>query len=93
MTPAHPLTRSLSTLRRQWRTRVALEAAVWIVAAALLAAVAGHVVTSAFGTSATTVLVARLIGYSLVAAAAGFFLALPLVRRTSDQRFALYVEE
>ena len=93
MTPAHQLTESLAALRRQWRLRVTLEATVCIAFAALLAIVAGHLVTSALGATTAGTLLARLIGYSLVAAAVVRFLALPLARRASDQRFALYVEE
>ena len=93
MTPAHRLTDSLATLRRQWRLRVALEAAVWIALAVVAAIVVGHLVTTTFGTNVQSVRLARVIGYALVVGTAIWFLAVPLLRRTSDQRFALYVEE
>ncbi|HET7189909.1 MAG TPA: DUF4175 family protein, partial [Gemmatimonadaceae bacterium] len=93
MTPAHRLTDSLATLRRQWRVRVALEAAVWIALAVVAAIVVGHLVTTTFGTNVQSVRLARVIGYALVVGTAIWFLAIPLLRRTSDQRFALYVEE
>ena len=93
MTPAHRLTDSLATLRRQWRLRVVLEAAVWIALAVVAAIVVGHLVTTTFGTNVQSVRLARVIGYALVVGTAIRFLALPLFRRTSDERFALYVEE
>lgn len=93
MTPANQLLASLAVLRRQWRQRVVLESLVWIALAALLALLAGHVITTMLGASGMGMIAARGVGYLLIAAAALRFLVIPLARRTSDQRFALYVEE
>ncbi|MEP6619884.1 MAG: DUF4175 family protein [bacterium] len=93
MTPAVQLLDSLAILRRQWRTRVLLESSVWIAVAALLAVIAGQVTTSAFGTTTSTLIAARIIGYALIVVAIVRFLVMPLVKRASDERFALYVEE
>lgn len=93
MTPAVQLLDALATLRHQWRTRVLLESAVWVAAAALLAVLAGMLITATFGTTTSSLLVARVLGYSLIAVAMARFLIVPLVKRASDERFALYVEE
>ena len=92
MSPDHQLLTTLAALRRQWRQRILLESLVWIVAAGLLA-----VVMATFwlrGNSGdNTVLIARVTAYVLIGAAAVRFLVLPLARRATDERFALYVEE
>ena len=93
MTPANQLLDALGTLRRQWRQRVLLESIVWIAAAALLAVLAGQLITVVFGASSTSVLIMRGAGYALISAAIVRWMIMPLIRRTSDERFALYVEE
>lgn len=93
MTSANELLETLAALRRQWRQRVILESIVWIAIAGVLAIAAGLLITSMFGTTATTVLFMRGLGYLLIIAAVVRFLVRPLVRRASDVRFALYVEE
>ena len=93
MTPADQLLQSLAALRRQWRLRVILESAVWIAVAALLAIVAGLLIITLFGTTSSSVMFMRGLGYVLIVVAIVRFLVLPLIRRVSDERFALYVEE
>jgi hypothetical protein len=93
MTSANQLRESLGVLRRQWQQRVFLESAVWIVLAAVVAVIAGLALHRAFGTSETTVVLARVMGYALIVAAIVRFLIIPLRKRASDERFALYVEE
>ena len=93
MTPANQLIETLGALRRQWRQRVILESAVWIVVAAFLAVVAGMLITTLFGATTSSVMFMRGLGYVVIVVAVVRFLVLPLIRRASDERFALYVEE
>ncbi len=93
MSPDRQLLTTLALLRRQWRTRVLLESLVWIVLAVLLAVVAAMLVMGAFNGTGDGPLVARVFGYALIVAAIVRFLVVPLLRRASDERFALYVEE
>ena len=93
MTPAHQLHETLAALRRQWRRRVMLESAVWTAVATLLAVVGGLLITTLFGTTTSSVMVMRGLGYALIVVTIIRFLVVPLFRRASDERFALYVEE
>ena len=93
MTPANQLIETLSGLRRQWRQRVLLEAVVWIGIAILVSILAGQLITSLFGSTSATVMFMRGVGYLLVLSVVVRYLVRPLLRRTSDERFALYVEE
>jgi hypothetical protein len=93
MTSANQLVETLAALRRQWRQRVILESVVWIAIAAVIAIAAGLLITSMFGTTSSTVVFIRGLGYLLILAAVVRYLVRPLVRRASDERFALYVEE
>ena len=65
MTPANQLLLALSILRRQWRTRVFLESAVWIAVAAMLAVFAGYLITTFLGSTSTSLLAMRGVGYML----------------------------
>ena len=93
MSPEGQLLTTLSVLRRQWRTRVLLESLVWIAVAVVLAVLAVLVIVRTLGGEGSTLLVARLAGYGVIAVAIVRGLVLPLLRRASDERFALYVEE
>ncbi|MEQ1691490.1 MAG: hypothetical protein ABMA00_09410, partial [Gemmatimonas sp.] len=97
MSPDRQLLTTLAILRRQWRQRVLLESLVWIVVAVILAVLATMVVLRVFSdgnADNTRVLqMARLTGYGLIVAAVVRGLIVPLMRRASDERFALYVEE
>ena len=93
MSPDRQLLTTLGVLRRQWRQRILLESLVWIVFAVLLAIVAAMVVLRAFNGGGNGPLVARVMGYALIIASIIRFLFVPLLRRASDARFALYVEE
>ncbi|MDQ2664720.1 MAG: hypothetical protein M3Z05_01815 [Gemmatimonadota bacterium] len=93
MTSANQLVETLAELRRQWRRRVILESVVWIAIAAVISIAAGLLITAMFGTTSSTVLFMRGLGYLLIIAAVVRYLVRPLVRRASDERFALYVEE
>ena len=97
MSPDRQLLTTLAVLRRQWRQRVFLESLVWIVVAAILAVLATIVVLRVFSAdnadNTRVLLVARISGYALIAAAVARGLIIPLLRRATDERFALYVEE
>ena len=93
MTAANQLVECLAVLRRQWRQRVLLEAVVWIGIAILLSIVVGQLITSLFGSTSATVMFMRGLGYLLILGVVARYLVRPLLRRTSDERFALYVEE
>ena len=94
MTQADQLLASLAVLRRQWRRRILLEALAWVALAALIGLVAGWVVMTWIVEPAGTGLVAmRVLVYGLIVGTLVRYLVVPLARRTSDQRFALYVEE
>ena len=71
MTPANQLIETLGALRRQWRQRVILESAVWIVVAAFLAVVAGVLITTLFGATTSSVMFMRGLGYVVIVVAVG----------------------
>jgi hypothetical protein len=93
MSPDRQLLTTLGALRRQWRQRILLESLVWIGASVLLAVLATMLVLTLFSGDGRAPVIARVIGYTLIAAAFIRGLVLPLMRRASDERFALYVEE
>ena len=93
MTQSDQLLASLAVLRRQWRQRIALEALAWVALAAVIAVVVGFGITRVLGPAGAGLVVTRVLAYGSIAGTLIYFLVLPLARRTSDQRFALYVEE
>ena len=93
MTQADQLLASLAVLRRQWRRRIMLEALAWVALAALIGLVAGWVVTWIVEPAGSGLVAMRVLVYGLIVGTLVRFLVVPLARRTSDQRFALYVEE
>ena len=80
-------------LRARWRRRILAEGAAKVAVAALLALLAGVIVTKLVGVGAGSVVTVRVIGYLLIAAAAVRYLIGPFLGRLDDPRFALYVEE
>src|SRR6185503_18736016 len=93
MTQADQLLALLAVLRRQWQRRIALEALAWVALAALIGLVAGWVVTWIVEPAGSALVAIRVLVYGLIVGTLVRFLVVPLARRTSDQRFALYVEE
>jgi hypothetical protein len=87
------LTLAVRRLRRGWRMRVLTEGAARVAVAALLAVLAGAALAGAFGAGSATVVTMRVLGYLLIAAAAVRYLVVPALRRPTDARLALYVEE
>ncbi|MES2523348.1 MAG: DUF4175 family protein, partial [Gemmatimonadota bacterium] len=92
MSPDRQLLTTLAALRRQWRQRIILESLVWILGAGLVAVLLTMLLLRG-NIGENAVLIARVTGYTLIAATVARFLVLPLARRASDERFALYVEE
>ncbi|MFN5203458.1 MAG: DUF4175 family protein, partial [Gemmatimonas sp.] len=93
MSPDRQLLVTLHALRRQWRLRVLCESLVWLAVATLLAVVSAWGLLRLFAGNETGPAIARAVGYLLIAVALVRGLIVPLLRRASDERFALYVEE
>lgn len=87
------LTFAVRRLRRGWRMRVLAEGAARVAAAVLLAVLAGAALSGLLGAGSATVVTMRVLGYLLIAAAVVRYLVVPALRRPSDARLALYVEE
>ena len=93
MTQADQLLASLAVLRRQWRRRILLEALAWVALAAVIGLVVAFAISQVTPASGPGLVAIRVVAYGLIVGALIRFLVVPLARRTSDQRFALYVEE
>ena len=87
------LREAVQGLRMRWRRRILAEGAAKVAIAALLALLAGVIVTKLVGVGAGSVVTVRVIGYLVIAAAAVRYLVGPFLGRLDDERFALYVEE
>ncbi len=87
------LRQAVERLRRRRLNRVLLEGAVKVVAAVFLAVLAAMVVSALLGSGSNSLIVARVIGYLLIAAALVRYLVVPLLRRPDDRVLALYIEE
>ena len=93
MTTEAQLLQALGQLRRHRERRLLLESVVRVALAALGVVVLTLVILAIAGPGTATVTIARVIGYLVIAGAMLHFAVLPLVRRASDERMALYVEE
>jgi len=80
-------------LRTRWRRRILTEGAARVAIAAIIALLAGAIVTRMVGAGAASVVTVRVIGYFLIATATIRYLVGPFLGRLDDTRFALYVEE
>jgi len=87
------LIRIIRQVRRRWRVRVALRGVAAVAGAALGAVLVGAVAMDLLRFSAGAVIAARVLVYAAVVGAAVRYLVLPLARRVSDERVALYIEE
>jgi len=87
------LTAAIRRVRRRWRLRVALAGLAVVLAATLVALLAGTVVMERFRFSDGAVTWARVVVYVVAAGAALRWLLVPAARRVSDERVALYIEE
>ncbi|HEY8061908.1 MAG TPA: DUF4175 family protein, partial [Gemmatimonadales bacterium] len=81
------------TIRRKWRRRRMLEGVPALVAAAIVALLAGLALRSALGSPAAIIVATRTVGYVLLTLVALWCVVLPAVRRADDEQIALYVEE
>ncbi len=95
MTPMHheSLLAAVRRVRRRWRLRVALEGAAVVLGVAVALLLLGGLLLG--GARFTPFLVQgfRILGWTGLAAAAGWVIVRPLLRRVSDERIALYIEE
>jgi Domain of unknown function (DUF4175) len=87
------LRRAVAAIARHWRRRRIVEGAPAIVAAAIVAVLAGVALRSTLGAPGIVVVTIRVVGYILLAIAAVWFVLLPALRRVSDEQVALYIEE
>lgn len=92
MTDTNLLT-TIQRVRRRWRVALALRGAAIFAASALVLIVLSATGFEQFGVSPATIFAARVaVGVAALAVFAAV-VVLPLVRRVSDQRVALYIEE
>ena len=87
------LRNAVATIRRKWRRRRILEGAPALVAAAIVALLAGLALRSALGSPTAIIVATRSVGYVLLALVGVWCVVLPAVRRADDEQIALYVEE
>jgi hypothetical protein len=83
----------LRDVRLRWRLKLALRGLTWILGAAVVSLLFTSIGMERLGFTPQSIVVARVIVYVAMLAAAAVFLLLPLVRRVPDQRVALYLEE
>jgi hypothetical protein len=91
--PDLELREAVAAVRSHWRRRRLLEGAPALIAAAIVAILAGLAFRSALGSPSAIVITTRVVGYSILAGVAFGFLVLPAMRRANDEQVALYVEE
>src|SRR5687767_14880803 len=80
-------------VRRRWRLRLALRGLTWVIGAAAVMLLIASLGMERLGFTPQSILVSRVIAYVAILGVAILFLVRPLVRRVSDQRVALYLEE
>src|SRR5688500_10730033 len=80
-------------VRRRWRLRLAVRGLTWVIAAAAAVLLVASIGMERLGFTPQSILVSRVIAYVAILGVAILFLVRPLVRRVSDQRVALYLEE
>ncbi len=80
-------------VRRRWRMRLALRGLTRVLAATAIALLIASFGMQRLGFTPQSVLVSRVIAYVTILVVAILFLVRPLIRKVSDQRVALYLEE
>jgi hypothetical protein len=83
----------LVRVRRRWRLRRALLGAVWFLSACVIVGLIAAGIVNAWRFAPEVVGGARIASYLVVAIALLCFIGVPLLKRVSDRRLALYVEE
>jgi hypothetical protein len=87
------LTSVIRDVRRRWRLRLALRGLTWVIAATAVILLIASFGMERLGFTPQSILVSRVVAYVAILGVAILFLVRPLVRRVSDQRVALYLEE
>ncbi len=87
------LRQAVERLRRRRLGRVLLEGAVKVIGAVFLAVAAAMVVSTVLGSGSNSLIVARVVGYLVIAAAIIRYVVIPMFRRPDDRQLALYIEE
>ncbi|UCF21278.1 MAG: hypothetical protein JSU87_07825 [Gemmatimonadota bacterium] len=83
----------IRSVRRRWRLRVALRGAAMVLAAGLVVYVVSSFGMDMLRFTPAAVIAFRVLTYATLAALIVRFLILPMLRRVSDERVALYLEE
>lgn len=87
------LIKVIRSVRRRWRLRVTVRGAAIVLASVLIVFLVSAYGMDRFHFSPTAVLAFRVFAYVALVGVAVRFLILPLARRVSDERIALYLEE
>ncbi len=87
------LVRVIRTVRRRWRLKVALRGAAIVIGAALLVFLISAYGMDRLRFTPTAITVFRVFAYAALLGLVVRFLVIPLSRRVSDERVALYLEE
>ncbi len=80
-------------VRRRWRLRLALRGLAWVVGTAAVTLLIASFGMERLGFTPQSIVVARVVAYVAILGVVLLFLVRPIVRRVSDQRVALYLEE
>ncbi len=80
-------------VRRRWRMRLALRGLTWVIAATAVLLLIASFGMQRLGFTPQSIFVSRVVAYIAILGVAILFLVRPLIRRVSDQRVALYLEE
>ena len=80
-------------VRRRWRMRLALRGLTWVIAVTAVLLLIASLGMQRLGFTPQSVLLSRVVAYAGILGVATLFLIRPLIRRVSDHRVALYLEE
>ncbi|MFN2400612.1 MAG: DUF4175 family protein [Gemmatimonadaceae bacterium] len=80
-------------VRARWRAKVALRGAVLVAALGLVILIVASALLEQQGFTERSLSIVRAVSYGLLAASGAMWMILPLLRKTADERLALYVEE
>ena len=80
-------------VRRRWRMRLALRGLTWVIAAIAVLLFVASFGMQQLGFTPQSILVSRVVAYIAILSVVILFLIRPLIKRVSDHRVALYLEE
>ncbi len=83
----------IRTVRRRWRTKLAIRGAITVAAAGLLVFVASAFALESARFTPESIRAARIVLAIAIAALVAVFFVRPLLRRVSDEQVAMYLEE